>query len=583
MSNTVEPLRQLVVIAAAAAAATAAAAPLLPPPLDDLCGEWQVRETGFGYDSVGRVGPPLASLRGSGLASSANVLPIGALTFPPYVVGTSSYHVEGPPLTDPQRPGHGEPGFPDPLTGYTGRLAINGTLVAPDRSRWCAHKVERAAAVVVGGVELLVLTTVSLAAESRAVFFGVEISAAAAGRSGNGFDDNGGGGDGSLMTFEVTLEMQGVVRMYNRSTDWQFGHNTTFANETSVDVAPGGDGGDFVVSALPGGLGVAVADARPVCGGAATAFLLSEAPAALELAPQVVLPPSPSSSSEPHLLPPPATRTSAERERQRRRMSASSNTTNATTTLPGGRATYHWSPTARAQRPRAAAAAATPTTTAAAPAPAPPPFRVGVVLGVAAGVAEALAVATALVDPGGGGAQGFAAGIAAAQAAWQERWDAAFTPTLDSGSGGDIVSNHSSSAYFSGHLPVFFSASTTNDATTTTTTTTTTSARTNTTTAGEDLARIYYWSVASFLSIQRLVEDTHTETAFTRAYATGGPRTGVTTLYFWDMPYQVVVGRWGLVGTRWVTQWGVCVGGSVWALAIHRRRGFSWCCFFGCS
>ena len=32
--------------------------------------------------------------------------------------------VEGPPLNDPQRPGHGEPGEPDPFTGSTGRLLV---------------------------------------------------------------------------------------------------------------------------------------------------------------------------------------------------------------------------------------------------------------------------------------------------------------------------------------------------------------------------------------------------------------------------------------------------------------------------
>jgi hypothetical protein len=48
--------------------------------------------------------------------------------------------------------------------------------------------------------------------------------------------------------------------------------------------------------------------------------------------------------------------------------------------------------------------------------------------------------------------------------------------------------------------------------------------------------RVYYLSALSFISMEKHVEDTHTDTDWTRAYTTGGPRTGVTADYYWDMP-----------------------------------------------
>ena len=96
-----------------------------PPTIDDLCGEWMVT-------ADLEISAPLSSLRG-GCISGPDVLSVGALTFPPFVLGTASEQVETGSLSDPLRPDHGEPGFPDPLTGFSGRLLLNGTAVMATR------------------------------------------------------------------------------------------------------------------------------------------------------------------------------------------------------------------------------------------------------------------------------------------------------------------------------------------------------------------------------------------------------------------------------------------------------------------
>ena len=86
----------------------------------------------------------------------------------------------------------------------------------------------------------------------------------------------------------------------------------------------------------------------------------------------------------------------------------------------------------------------------------------------------------------------FSKAVSAAQSAWEDRWQAAFTP----GNG-----------HYSGHLPTLQA----NDE------------------AADDVARVYYLSVLSFLSCEKTIIDTHTATDWRRAYTTGGPRTGVVT------------------------------------------------------
>jgi hypothetical protein len=473
---------------------SAAAAPSpLPPPLNALCSEWQ-------NASLLDAAPPLAALRGSALASTTDVLAIGALTFPPYVLGTSSYHVEGPPLIDPQRPGHGEPGFPDALTGFSGRLLLNGTAVRPTRSRWCAHRVERegkaalllprgghrgvadGAAAGSGVLELDVRTVVSLAAGTRGALFEVQVT-----RAGGDGDD---GGDGDGWPVVVGIEMQGVPRMFNGSADWQFGHNTTLQNQTQ------GTGNEFVAATLGGcgdggartnqdaRCGVVVSDgAPPYAGGsAAAAFLLSRGADRLELSPAVRLDDGESGR------------------------------------LVGALASFVWAGGGGGGGGGG--------------------FEVGVTLGVGGDANAAEAVARSL--GGGAGAAAFSAGMVAAQGAWQQRWDAAFTP---------------GNAHYSGHLPtvdVVPTSPSTNTATSSSTSSSSSSSSSSS--AGADVARMYYHSVLSFLSVERTVADTHTATAWSypRAYTTGGPRTGVTADYFWDMPSvrSLLAARCSLLAAR---------------------------------
>ena len=51
--------------------------------------------------------------------------------------------------------------------------------------------------------------------------------------------------------------------------------------------------------------------------------------------------------------------------------------------------------------------------------------------------------------------------------------------------------------------------------------------------------RLYEHSVLSFLSLERRV--VNPAVAWRQAYTTGGPRTGVTTCYYWDMAYQATL------------------------------------------
>jgi hypothetical protein len=92
--------------------AAAAAPPLLPPALDTLCGSWQ---------PAGTILAPagLASLVGSA-SSGRDVVSVGAVSFPPFVLGSD--HLWHSPS------GHPEPDQPDAegTTGYTGRLTIGG-------------------------------------------------------------------------------------------------------------------------------------------------------------------------------------------------------------------------------------------------------------------------------------------------------------------------------------------------------------------------------------------------------------------------------------------------------------------------
>ena len=122
------------------------------PSLDALCGTWQ---------AASELTPtaPLSSLRG-GCTVGRDVLSVGACTFPPFVGGTASLSYEAPPYADPLRPDHPEPGLPDNLTGWSGRLLLNDLPVAASRSRWCPHRVEREGALL----GFTVRTSVSLAA-----------------------------------------------------------------------------------------------------------------------------------------------------------------------------------------------------------------------------------------------------------------------------------------------------------------------------------------------------------------------------------------------------------------------------------
>ena len=70
------------------------------PTIDDLCADW------MNPDEL-EVSAPLSSLRG-GCISGSDVLSVGALTFPPFVLGTASEQVETGSLSDPLRPGHGD-------------------------------------------------------------------------------------------------------------------------------------------------------------------------------------------------------------------------------------------------------------------------------------------------------------------------------------------------------------------------------------------------------------------------------------------------------------------------------------------
>ena len=371
-----------------------------PPTIDDLCGEWMVT-------ADLEISAPLSSLRG-GCISGPDVLSVGALTFPPFVLGTASEQVETGSLSDPLRPDHGEPGFPDPLTGFSGRLLLNGTAVMATRSRWCANRVEREGTAKVGGVTVRVSTVVTMAAVTRAVLFEMEISAAP-----NQQQQLVAGQE----SVEVAVEMQGIVRMFNSSADWTFGHATVLKNETD----------QLTVASAFGGRGVTIVDKMSR---AASALVLTEQPSSLELTPAV------SGSGTP---------------------------------LVGGRGVIVVDMSSMA---------------------APAAFRLGVALAVAEEEDEAIAAARSLAP--GGGIDAFSKAVSAAQSAWEDRWQAAFTP----GNG-----------HYSGHLPTLQA----NDE------------------AADDVARVYYLSVLSFLSCEKTIIDTHTATDWRRAYTTGGPRTGVVT------------------------------------------------------
>ena len=223
------------------------------PSLDDMCADWQ--------DAAAiETRPPLSSRLGGALAGS-DVLSLGAVTFPPFVVGTSSFATFSPPFDDPLRPNHPEPGEPDPLTGYTGRLLVGGALVATQRSRWCAHRVEREGRAG-GDTPLRVRTSVSMDGLTRAIFFEATVEPAAQ--------------VAAAAEVEVQVELQGIVRQFGPDAGWEFGHPTVLKNETAeLDVAP--------LNATGGGYdGVLVRDPRSA---AACAVVLASPVAALELRP----------------------------------------------------------------------------------------------------------------------------------------------------------------------------------------------------------------------------------------------------------------------------------------------------------
>eukprot|EP00729_Bicosta_minor_P022201 gene22201-19360_t len=204
----------------------------VPPPIDRLCGSWRTTA-----ETLAPSG--LSSLTGSG-SSGRDVLSVGALAFPPFVLGTD--HVWHSPL------GHPEPDQPDPegTTGYTGRLLVGGTVVEAAAIRWCADRVERRATIVVqplqqrGGttaaattaaaaaaVSLDVTTVVALSQTSRQVFWEVQI-----GISKNTIpDDAATAALHDVVLPTVDVELQTLARMYTEN--WGFGHNMTFANRTA--------------------------------------------------------------------------------------------------------------------------------------------------------------------------------------------------------------------------------------------------------------------------------------------------------------------------------------------------------------
>lgn len=273
-----------------------------------------------------------------------------------------------------------------------------------------------------GRVILAVDTIVSMATMQRAVLYEINVTP----RSGAAVGP---------VTFELSVDMQGIVRLFNGTDDWQFGHSTTFRNQTGPD--------QFSVSALEldsdgrkqRRRGVIVADRRT---SAAAALLLTRHMDELVLRPDGA----------------------------------------GTGGLVGGRATVSVGTTSPGS-----------------------PYRLGLVLAVSETAAAAREMAMAMA----GTPAAFDAAAAAAADGWQARWRSAFTP----GNG-----------HYSGHLPIITTAAGPAAA------------------AAAAVSDVYYRSAVSFLSIEKAVEDTHTTTTWTRAYTTGGPRTGVTADYFWDMPYQ---------------------------------------------
>lgn len=227
-----------------------------PPSLAALCANWQAA-------TDIEMTAPLSSLLGNALAGR-DILSVGAISFPPFVGGTASYSYEQPPFQDPLRPTHGEPGLPDAMTGWSGRLLIDGKPVMADKSRWCADKVDRAT-LLLGPPGLYVHTSVSLAAtsdglkNSRGILFEITI------------DEVSGASRAAARASptNVSVEMQGIVRKFIDKTLWKFGHPTTLRNETS----------QFAVSGH-GTSGVSVADTRSP---AATAFMFTQAADSLVL------------------------------------------------------------------------------------------------------------------------------------------------------------------------------------------------------------------------------------------------------------------------------------------------------------
>jgi hypothetical protein len=118
-------------------------------------------------------------------------------------------------------------------------------------------------------------------------------------------------------------------------------------------------------------------------------------------------------------------------------------------------------------------------------------FRVGIALAIDEQPAAAEAEARRL-------AASFSTSVADAAALWERRWQDAFTPDNER---------------YSGHVPTI--------------------------SGDTSVRRLYELSVLSFLSLERRVVDP--AVAWSQAYTTGGPRTGVTTCYYWDNAYQATL------------------------------------------
>jgi hypothetical protein len=219
-----------------------------PPSLDDLCAEWQNVD-------VLLATPPLSSPLGQCLAGH-DVLSVGALSFPPFVVGTSALHIEADSwLKDPQRPDHGEPNFPDSNTGYSGQVYVAGKPVMATQSRWCPHRLERIGNADVPGSssqassQVSVSSTVVLDQLERAVYLEVTLALPSS---------------EPPMTLDFAIDLQAIPRLFNGSEDWAFGHATALQNQTDeFTVKPLGHSAVSIIDQITSAVAVCHLTVRP--------------------------------------------------------------------------------------------------------------------------------------------------------------------------------------------------------------------------------------------------------------------------------------------------------------------------------